>query len=50
MPQAWSKKRERRYEHIREGAKDQLYNESRRRNIKGRSSMSKKYLQNALGG
>ncbi len=108
MPQAWSKKRERQYEHIKEGAKeqgsstkrakeiaartvnknraqsgesktaskssiddvspqhrggkrsgngqgpngptkDQLYNEAKQRNIKGRSSMSKKELQKALG-
>lgn len=108
MPQAWSKKRERQYKHIKEGAKDQgrsekraeeiasrtvnknraqsgesktasrtstqdvspqhrggkrsgnrqgpngptkdqLYNEAKKRNIKGRSSMTKKELQNALG-
>jgi hypothetical protein len=29
--------------------KDQLYNEARKRNIKGRSKMTKKQLQNALG-
>ncbi len=29
---------------------DQLYNEARQRNIKGRSSMNKKQLQQALGG
>ncbi len=29
--------------------KEQLYNEAKKRNIKGRSSMSKKELQNALG-
>ncbi|MEV4601836.1 plasmid stabilization protein [Amycolatopsis sp. NPDC049253] len=29
--------------------KDQLYNEAKQRNIKGRSSMTKKELQNALG-
>lgn len=29
--------------------RDQLYAEARRRNIKGRSSMSKKELQDALG-
>ena len=29
--------------------KDQLYNEARKRNIKGRSSMTKKQLRNALG-
>nr|WP_202507064.1 plasmid stabilization protein [Amycolatopsis rubida] len=29
--------------------KDQLYNEAKKRNIKGRSSMTKKELQNALG-
>jgi DUF4097 and DUF4098 domain-containing protein YvlB len=29
--------------------RDQLYNEARQRNIKGRSKMSKKQLQNALG-
>jgi hypothetical protein len=108
MPQAWSNKRERQYEHIKEGAKqqgtgekrakeiaartvnknraqsgesrtasrsstndmspqkrggqrsgkrkgpggptkEQLYNEAKKKNIKGRSSMSKKELQNALG-
>jgi hypothetical protein len=108
MPQAWSDKRERQYEHIKEGAKDQgssdkrakeiaartvnknraqsgesrtasksstqdvspqhrggkragnrqgpggptkdqLYNEAKKRNIKGRSSMTKKELQKALG-
>jgi hypothetical protein len=108
MPQAWSDKRERQYEHIKEGAKDQgnsdkrakeiaartvnknraqsgesrtasksstndvspqhrggkrsgnrqgpggptkdqLYNEAKKRNIKGRSSMTKRELQNALG-
>jgi hypothetical protein len=108
MPQAWSKKRERQYEHIKEGAKEQgsgdkrakeiaartvnknraqsgesktasrssikdkspqkrggersgnrkgpggptkeqLYNEAKKKNIKGRSSMTKKELQSALG-
>jgi hypothetical protein len=108
MPKAWSKKRERQYEHIKEGqkeqgssdarakeiaartvnknraqsgesktasrtslkdkspqqrggersgnrkgpggpTKDQLYNEARKKNIKGRSSMTKKELQDALG-
>lgn len=29
--------------------KDQLYNEAKKRNIKGRSSMTKKELENALG-
>ncbi|MBB4684023.1 plasmid stabilization protein [Amycolatopsis jiangsuensis] len=29
--------------------RDQLYNEARQRNIKGRSSMTKKQLQDALG-
>ncbi|HEY3710070.1 MAG TPA: plasmid stabilization protein [Amycolatopsis sp.] len=29
--------------------KDQLYNEAKKRNIKGRSSMTKKDLQKALG-
>ncbi|MFJ4560052.1 plasmid stabilization protein [Streptomyces massasporeus] len=29
--------------------KDQLYEEAKRRNIQGRSSMSKKQLENALG-
>jgi hypothetical protein len=29
--------------------RDQLYNEAKKRNIKGRSNMSKKELQNALG-
>jgi len=106
MPEAWSKKRERQYKHIKEGAKergtgerraeeiaartvnknraqsgesrtasrsstndmspqkrggqrsgkgpggptkDQLYNEAKKKNIKGRSSMTKKELQKALG-
>jgi len=106
MPQSWSNKRERQYEHIKEGAKkrgtgdkrakeiaartvnknraqsgesrtksrsstddmspqkrggqrshkgpggptkEQLYNEAKKKNIKGRSSMSKKELQKALG-
>lgn len=108
MPRAWSDKRERQYEHIKEGQKEQgrstrraeeiaartvnknrarsgesrtasrssiedkspqqrggersgnrkgpggptkaqLYNEARQRNIKGRSSMSKRELQKALG-
>jgi hypothetical protein len=108
MPKAWSKKSERQYEHIKEGAKEQgsstkrakeiaartvnknraqsgesktasrssthdvspqhrggkrsgnrqgpggptkeqLYNEAKKKNIKGRSSMSKKELQSALG-
>jgi hypothetical protein len=106
MPQSWSNKRERQYEHIKSGAKkrgtgekraeeiaartvnknraqsgesrttsrtstddmspqkrggqrshkgpggptkEQLYNEARKKNIKGRSSMSKKELQKALG-
>lgn len=106
MPQSWSNKRERQYEHIKEGAKkqgsstkrakeiaartvnknraqsgesrtasrsstndmspqkrggqrsgkgpggptkEQLYNEAKKKNIKGRSSMTKKELQNALG-
>ncbi|NUP22629.1 MAG: plasmid stabilization protein [Streptomyces sp.] len=29
--------------------KDQLYNEAKKRNIQGRSSMTKKQLENALG-
>jgi len=29
--------------------KDQLYNEAKKRNIKGRSTMTKKQLENALG-
>jgi hypothetical protein len=108
MPQSWSAKRERQYEHIKEGQKErgastrraeeiaartvnknraqagesrtasrtsikdkspqqrggersgnrkgpggptkaQLYNEARQRNIKGRSSMSKRELAKALG-
>jgi len=108
MPQAWSKKRERQYKHIKEGqeeqgrsegraeeiaartvnknraqagesktasrlslkdkspqqrggersgnrkgpggpTKEQLYNEAKKKNIKGRSSMTKKELQKALG-
>lgn len=106
MPQSWSKKRERQYEHIKEAqkdqgastsrakeiaartvnknraragesqeasrssledissqrrgglrsgkgpggpTKDQLYNEAKKRKIKGRSTMSKKELQRALG-
>ncbi len=106
MPQAWSKKRERQYEHIKDGledqgrsedeaeeiaartvnkerarsgeakqtsrsstedisssrrgglrshsgaggrTKDQLYAEAKRRNIKGRSSMSKAELERAVG-
>jgi hypothetical protein len=106
MPQSWSDKRERQYEHIKSGAKkrgtgekraeeiaartvnknraqsgesetksrssvkdmspqkrggqrshkgpggptkEQLYNEAKKKNIKGRSSMSKKELQKALG-
>jgi hypothetical protein len=106
MPESWSGKRERQYEHIKEGAKkrgtgnkrakeiaartvnknraqsgesrtksrsstndmspqkrggqrshsgsggptkEQLYNEAKKKNIKGRSSMNKKELQNALG-
>lgn len=108
MPQAWSDKRERQYEHVKESAKDrgagtkrakeiaartvnknraqsgesrtasktstndvspqhrggkrsgnrqgpggptrdQLYNEARQRNIRGRSKMTKKELQKALG-
>jgi hypothetical protein len=108
MPKAWSNKRERQYEHIKEGAedrgastgrakeiasrtvnknraqsgesrtasrtstddvspqhrggkragkrqgpggptRDQLYNEARQKNIRGRSTMTKKQLQKALG-
>jgi hypothetical protein len=108
MPQAWSNKRERQYEHIKDSAKDrgastrrakeiasrtvnknraqsgesktasrtstndvspqhrggkrsgnrqgpggptrdQLYNEARKKNIRGRSKMTKKELQKALG-
>jgi hypothetical protein len=108
MPKAWSGKRERQYEHIKEGAedhgastrrakeiasrtvnknraqsgeaktasrtsvddvspqhrggkrsgkrqgpggptRDQLYNEARQKNIRGRSTMTKKQLQQALG-
>jgi hypothetical protein len=108
MPQSWSDKRERQYEHVKEGArkrgastprakeiaartvnknraqsgesrtasrtstqdvspqhrggkrsgkrqgpggptKEQLYNEARQRNIRGRSSMTKKELAKALG-
>jgi hypothetical protein len=108
MPQAWSKKRERQYEHVKDSAqdrgastkrakeiaartvnknraqsgesktasrtstkdvspqhrggkrsgnrqgpggptRDQLYNEARKKNIKGRSKMTKKQLEKALG-
>jgi hypothetical protein len=108
MPQSWSKKRERQYEHVKESAedrgagtkraeeiaartvnknraqsgesrqasktsvkdkspqqrggersgnrkgpggptKDQLYNEAKKRNIDGRSTMTKKELERALG-
>jgi hypothetical protein len=108
MPQSWSDKRERQYEHVKEGAlehgastrrakeiaartvnknraqsgesrqasktstqdvspqhrggkrsgqrlgpggptRDQLYNEARQKNIRGRSKMTKKQLQRALG-
>ncbi|HEY7592423.1 MAG TPA: plasmid stabilization protein [Actinophytocola sp.] len=108
MPQAWNKKRERQYEHIKDSAKDrgastgrakeiasrtvnknraqsgesrtasktstndvspqhrggkrsgnrqgpggptrdQLYNEAKKKNIRGRSNMTKKELQKALG-
>jgi hypothetical protein len=108
MPQSWSNKRERQYEHVKEGARkrgtstgrakeiaartvnknraqsgesrsasetstkdvspqhrggkrsgkrqgpggptrDQLYNEARQRNVRGRSKMTKKQLQRALG-
>ena len=106
MPRAWSKKRERQYEHIKEGVldrgededtaeeiaartvnkerarsgeakessrtstddissgrrgglrshsgpggrtKDQLYNEAKKKNIKGRSKMSKAELERAVG-
>ncbi len=108
MPQAWSKKRERQYEHIKESAedrgtstrrakeiasrtvnknraqsgesrtasrtsvddvspqhrggkrsgnrqgpggptRDQLYNEARKKNVRGRSKMTKQQLQKALG-
>jgi hypothetical protein len=108
MPQSWSNKRERQYEHVKEGARkrgtslgrakeiaartvnknraqsgeskqasktstndvspqhrggkrsgkrlgpggptrDQLYNEARKKNIRGRSKMTKKQLQRALG-
>jgi hypothetical protein len=56
MPQrAWSAKRERQYEHIKEGrgaggrTRDQLYNEARQKNVKGRSKMSKAELERAVG-
>lgn len=81
MPQSWSKKRERQYEHVKDSAedrgastrrakeiaartvnknraqsgetrgltKDQLYNEAKKRNIDGRSTMTKKELERALG-
>jgi hypothetical protein len=58
----WSGKRERRYEHIASGwsgglrshrgsgsrTRDQLYEEARRRNIRGRSKMSKAQLERAV--
>ena len=60
MPQeAWSDKRDRQYEHIRGGlrshhgpggrTKAQLYAEARRRNIRGRSKMTKAQLERAVG-
>jgi hypothetical protein len=66
MPvKAWSAKRERQYEHIKEGLEergglrshsgsggrtyDQLRNDARERGIKGRSTMSKAQLERALG-
>jgi hypothetical protein len=85
MPQrAWSRKRERQYEHIKEGlqsrgtkeskaeeiaarissgrrgglrshsgsqgrTRDQLYEEARRKNVPGRSSMNKAELARAVG-
>ena len=89
MPQSWSNKRERQYEHIKEsekkqgrstkrakeiaartvnkdrarsgetrgrasrtstrgGTKEQLYNEAKRRNVPGRSRMTKAQLQRAV--
>lgn len=84
MPQqAWSAKRERQYEHVKDSerkqgrstkrakeiaartvnkerarsgearesrAKEQLYNEAKRMNVKGRSRMSKRQLQRAVDG
>lgn len=57
MPRAWSAKRERQYEHILEGLEDQgrsrtkaqLYEEAKKLNIEGRSSMSKAELEKAVG-
>lgn len=44
MPRGASPKRERQHKHI----KDQLYAEARKRNIKGRSKMTKTQLERAL--
>jgi hypothetical protein len=58
MPDTWTPKQERKYEHIKESwrgsgesmarAKEQLYNEARQRNIPGRSRMSKDELRRAV--
>jgi hypothetical protein len=54
--QAWSKKRERQYEHIKDGLTDrgrsdvaQFYAEVKQQNIQGRSRMTKAQLERALG-
>ena len=55
--QAWSKKRERQYEHIKDGLTDRgrsedvahLYAEAKQQNIQGRSRMTKAQLERALG-
>ncbi|MFE2941257.1 hypothetical protein ACFXKG_19665 [Streptomyces sp. NPDC059255] len=53
MPSGSNAKRERQYEHIKDSAegptRDQLYSEARRRDIKGRSTMTKAQLSKALG-
>ncbi len=58
MPAGSSKKRERQYQHIKadlkksgrsEDTKDQLSNDAKQKNIKGRSKMSKAELEKAVG-
>jgi hypothetical protein len=54
MPTGSSAKRERQYEHVKESeraggrSQAQLYAEARKRNIRGRSNMTKAQLERAL--
>ncbi|SEG95577.1 hypothetical protein SAMN05216223_13410 [Actinacidiphila yanglinensis] len=49
MPAGSNRKRERQYEHIKESAQQRVYEEAKKKDVEGRSSMNKEQLRNAVG-